>query len=55
MVKLHGGHEVYQFHRLLRVKDVGLYRPVHHWVFGGGASLDPPAPRPERQRPDEVS
>jgi D-beta-D-heptose 7-phosphate kinase/D-beta-D-heptose 1-phosphate adenosyltransferase len=30
-----------------RVKDVGLYRPAHHWVFGAGASLDSPAPRPE--------
>jgi len=46
---------LYSFRVKSRVKDVGLYRPAHHWVFTGGASLDPPAPRPERERPDEVS
>ena len=46
---------LYSFRMKSRVKDVGLYRPAHHWVFGGGASLDPPSPRPERERPDEVS
>ena len=38
---------LYSFRMKSRVKDVGLYRPAHHWVFGGGATLDPPAPRPE--------
>ncbi len=30
-----------------RVKDVGIYRPQHHWSFGGGAELDRPVERPE--------
>jgi ABC-type polysaccharide/polyol phosphate transport system ATPase subunit len=30
-----------------RLKDVGLYRPLHHWTFTGGAELDPPARRGE--------
>ena len=30
-----------------RVKDVGLYRPLHQWSFSGGASLDEPAKRGE--------
>ena len=46
---------LYSFRVKSRVKDVGLYRPLHHWVFAGGASLDPPPPRAERERPDEVS
>jgi ABC-type polysaccharide/polyol phosphate transport system ATPase subunit len=46
---------LYSFRVKSRVKDVGLYRPAHHWVFAGGASLDPPSPQPERERPDEVS
>jgi ABC-type polysaccharide/polyol phosphate transport system ATPase subunit len=31
-----------------RVKDVGLYRPRHHWSWSGGAELEPPAPRADR-------
>ena len=31
-----------------RVKDVGLYRPRHHWSWSGGAELDPPAARADR-------
>jgi ABC-type polysaccharide/polyol phosphate transport system ATPase subunit len=30
-----------------RVKDVGLYRPLHRWSFSGGAALDPPVARGE--------
>ncbi|HZO09286.1 MAG TPA: ABC transporter ATP-binding protein [Myxococcota bacterium] len=30
-----------------RVKDVGLYRPLHRWTFTGGAQLDAPARRGE--------
>jgi ABC-type polysaccharide/polyol phosphate transport system ATPase subunit len=37
----------YDYHRLLhtfrvksRSRDVGLYRPSHRWVFGGGAQFD---------------
>jgi ABC-type polysaccharide/polyol phosphate transport system ATPase subunit len=30
-----------------RVKDVGLYRPLHAWSFSGGADLVPPAQRLE--------
>lgn len=44
----------YDYHRGLhsfrvksRIKDVGLYRPAHHWSFSGGAELEPPAARPE--------
>jgi ABC-type polysaccharide/polyol phosphate transport system ATPase subunit len=32
-----------------RVKDVGLYRPRHHWSWSGGAELEPPPPRAERE------
>jgi ABC-type polysaccharide/polyol phosphate transport system ATPase subunit len=30
-----------------RVKDVGIYRPLHRWSFSGGASLASPPERPE--------
>ena len=37
----------YDYHRLLytfriksRVRDVGIYRPAHRWVFGGGIKID---------------
>jgi ABC-type polysaccharide/polyol phosphate transport system ATPase subunit len=30
-----------------RIKDVGIYRPEHHWSFSGGAELDPPQERGE--------
>ncbi len=30
-----------------RVKDVGLYRPLHRWSFSGGAALDAPVGRGE--------
>jgi hypothetical protein len=36
-----------------RVKDVGVYRPLHRWSFTGGLSLDPPGPRAERDLGDE--
>ncbi|HSD29292.1 MAG TPA: ABC transporter ATP-binding protein [Vicinamibacteria bacterium] len=36
-----------------RVKDVGLYRPLHRWSFSGGADLAPPAPRGELELGDE--
>ena len=36
-----------------RVKDVGVYRPLHRWSFTGGLSLDPPAPRAELDLGDE--
>jgi len=36
----------YDYHRLLhtfrvksRLKDVGIYRPKHHWKFGGGVKF----------------
>ncbi len=38
---------LYSFRVKSRVKDVGVYRPHHRWVFSGGAVLKPPAPRPE--------
>jgi lipopolysaccharide transport system ATP-binding protein len=30
-----------------RVKDVGLYRPLHQWTFAGGAEMVQPDPRAE--------
>ena len=36
-----------------RVKDVGIYRPLHHWSFAGGAELDPPEPRAELEIGEE--
>ena len=30
-----------------RVKDIGIYRPLHHWSFTGGAEVEPPPERPE--------
>ena len=38
---------LYTFRLKSRVKDVGVYRPVHRWAFKGAISLDTPAPRPE--------
>ena len=50
----------YDYHRGLhtfrvksRVKDVGVYRPAHHWSFEGGLDLQPPEPRPELRLDDE--
>jgi ABC-type polysaccharide/polyol phosphate transport system ATPase subunit len=28
-----------------RIKDVGVYRPLHSWSFSGGADIEPPPPR----------
>jgi ABC-type polysaccharide/polyol phosphate transport system ATPase subunit len=36
-----------------RVRDVGLYRPLHRWTFSGGASFSPPEPRGELDLGDE--
>jgi ABC-type polysaccharide/polyol phosphate transport system ATPase subunit len=36
-----------------RVKDVGLYRPLHRWSFGGGAEIGPPEPRGELELGDD--
>jgi ABC-type polysaccharide/polyol phosphate transport system ATPase subunit len=51
----------YDYHRGLhsfrvksRVKDVGVYRPEHRWVFAGGVEIVPPAPRPELDLRDEL-
>jgi ABC-type polysaccharide/polyol phosphate transport system ATPase subunit len=30
-----------------RIKDVGIYRPEHHWSFSGGAELEAPKKRGE--------
>jgi ABC-type polysaccharide/polyol phosphate transport system ATPase subunit len=37
-----------------RVKDVGLYRPLHRWSFAGGASVTAPEPRHELDLGDET-
>jgi ABC-type polysaccharide/polyol phosphate transport system ATPase subunit len=48
---------LYSFRMKSRTKDVGVYRPVHHWEFSGGLTLDTPRPRPEldlhEEPPDE--
>jgi lipopolysaccharide transport system ATP-binding protein len=36
-----------------RVKDVGLYRPLHRWSFAGGVVATAPAPRGELDLADE--
>jgi ABC-type polysaccharide/polyol phosphate transport system ATPase subunit len=38
---------LYTFRVKSHVKDVGLYRPEHRWVFSGGVQLTPPPARPE--------
>ncbi len=38
---------LYSFRIKSRTKDVGVYRPAHHWSFEGGVTLDAPQPRPE--------
>jgi ABC-type polysaccharide/polyol phosphate transport system ATPase subunit len=38
---------LYSFRVKSRVKDVGVYRPLHRWGFSGGVSLTAPEPRPE--------
>jgi ABC-type polysaccharide/polyol phosphate transport system ATPase subunit len=50
----------YDYHRGLhsfriksRVKDVGIYRPLHKWTFGGALRLDSSAPRPELDLHDD--
>jgi ABC-type polysaccharide/polyol phosphate transport system ATPase subunit len=36
-----------------RVKDVGVYRPLHSWSFSGGAEIAPPAARGELELGEE--
>ena len=38
---------LYTFRMKSRIKDVGVYRPAHHWSFSGGIALTPPVTRPE--------
>ncbi len=38
---------LYTFRMKSRIKDVGVYRPPHHWSFSGGISLTVPEVRPE--------
>ena len=44
---------LYSFRMKSRIKDVGVYRPVHRWEFTGGLDLQAPAPRPELDLHDE--
>ena len=51
----------YDYHRGLhsfrvksRIKDVGVYRPRHRWVFRRGADVVPPEPRAELDLHDEA-
>ena len=45
---------LYSFRMKSRIKDVGVYRPVHRWEFAGGLDLQAPRPapgaRPARRR-----
>jgi ABC-type polysaccharide/polyol phosphate transport system ATPase subunit len=50
----------YDYHRGLvslrvrsRLKDLGLYRPAHHWAFSGGIAVEVPPPRSELDLGDE--
>jgi ABC-type polysaccharide/polyol phosphate transport system ATPase subunit len=38
---------LYTFRVKSRIKDVGVYRPAHHWSFSGGIALEPGPVRPE--------
>jgi ABC-type polysaccharide/polyol phosphate transport system ATPase subunit len=38
---------LYSFRVKSRLKDVGVYRPVHAWSFSGGVEIEAPEPRPE--------
>jgi homopolymeric O-antigen transport system ATP-binding protein len=38
---------LYSFRMKSRLKDVGVYRPLHRWTFSGGARLTAPPSRPE--------
>lgn len=38
---------LYSFRIKSRTKDVGVYRPRHHWIFNGGVAVTPPEPRAE--------
>jgi ABC-type polysaccharide/polyol phosphate transport system ATPase subunit len=38
---------LYTFRVKSRIKDVGVYRPLHHWSFSGGIILDAAPPRAE--------
>jgi ABC-type polysaccharide/polyol phosphate transport system ATPase subunit len=38
---------LYSFRVKSRIKDVGVYRPLHHWSFSGGVVIQPPEPRRE--------
>jgi ABC-type polysaccharide/polyol phosphate transport system ATPase subunit len=44
---------LYSFRMKSRIKDVGVYRPLHRWEFTGGLDLQAPAPRPELHLHDD--
>jgi lipopolysaccharide transport system ATP-binding protein len=44
---------LYSFRVKSRIKDVGVYRPQHRWVFKGGVLVEPPVPRPELDLRDD--
>ena len=46
---------LYSFRVKSRIKDVGVYRPEHHWTFAGGLALTPPAPRAELDLHEDVA
>jgi ABC-type polysaccharide/polyol phosphate transport system ATPase subunit len=46
---------LYAFRVKSHVKDVGLHRPEHRWIFEGGAELTSPQPRPELDLHDAES
>jgi hypothetical protein len=46
---------LYSFRVKSHVKDVGVYRPAHHWDFAGGIALEAPVHRAELElREDDL-
>ena len=46
---------LYSFRVKSRIKDVGVHRPPHRWVFEGGVAVEPPTPRAELDLHDDLS
>jgi ABC-type polysaccharide/polyol phosphate transport system ATPase subunit len=45
---------LYSFRVKSRIKDVGVHRPEHRWLFSGGVEIGLPAPRPELDLHEEL-
>ncbi len=44
---------LYSFRVKSRLKDVGVYRPLHSWSFSGAVLITSPRPRPELRLADD--